>query len=138
MRRAPPDEIDVVLAQLDQARSTIEALRSRIEVMEAALLGTDPMPLVLRLTPHESLLLAFLLQREQASKDQILSALYSLRPDGDEPEMKIIDVYVCKIRKKLKPFGLEIVTLRGLGYAVPKVAKDRIRALMDEERGVAA
>jgi DNA-binding response OmpR family regulator len=31
---------------------------------------------------------------------------------------KIIDVYVCKIRKKVKAIGVEIVTHWGAGYSL--------------------
>ena len=46
-----------------------------------------------------------------------MAALYW---DKDEPgEEKIIDVLVCKIRKKLKPYGIDIKTHWGRGYYLP-------------------
>jgi len=38
----------------------------------------------------------------------------------DEPEMKIIDVFVCKLRKKLSQFGEKniISTVWGRGYSI--------------------
>jgi len=55
------------------------------------------------------------------TKEKLLDALYWDRPN-DEPEIKIIDVFVCKLRKKLKPLGLEISTnwARGYGLVEPK------------------
>ncbi len=49
------------------------------------------------------------------TKEMFLKHLY---PDGKEPEMKIIDVFVCKIRKKLAEatgnnHGIETVWGRG-------------------------
>lgn len=35
---------------------------------------------------------------------------------GDEAEIKIVDVYICKLRKKLRPFSIEVVTVWGTGY----------------------
>lgn len=48
------------------------------------------------------------------SKEALLNDLYGLLPD--EPEIKIIDVFICKLRKKLKPLGVEIQTVWGKGY----------------------
>ncbi len=50
------------------------------------------------------------------SKEQMMDWLYQLNPDSP-PEIKIIDVYVCKIRKKLEPIGVQIVTHWGKGYS---------------------
>lgn len=50
------------------------------------------------------------------SKEQLVQDLYWLRTDQEEPAAKIIDVWVCKIRKKIKPLGIEIQTLWGRGW----------------------
>jgi two-component system cell cycle response regulator CtrA len=50
------------------------------------------------------------------SKDMFLSHLYGGR---DEPELKIIDVFMCKLRKKLAAMSGEadyIETVWGRGY----------------------
>jgi len=53
------------------------------------------------------------------TKDGAMNTLYSARPDA-EPERKIIDVYACKIRKKLREVdgtgGNLIGTTWGVGY----------------------
>jgi two-component system cell cycle response regulator CtrA len=50
----------------------------------------------------------------------------------DEPELKIIDVFVCKIRKKLAAVGLGdfIGTVWGRGYTVRDQAGDNARPTM--------
>lgn len=50
------------------------------------------------------------------SKEQIMDRIY-LGPD-EEPEIKIVDVFVCKLRKKIDPLGLRIDTVWGSGYAM--------------------
>ncbi|MCO5085125.1 MAG: response regulator transcription factor [Mesorhizobium sp.] len=57
---------------------------------------------VVHLTAKESALLEILASRSGAclSKAVCMSAIYGGR---DEPELKIIDVFLCKLRKKLKP-----------------------------------
>jgi two-component system, cell cycle response regulator CtrA len=50
------------------------------------------------------------------TKEQLLKALYGLLPEADMAEIKIIDVFVCKARKKLAATGIEIGTVWGRGY----------------------
>lgn len=56
----------------------------------------------LRLTNQESSLMMALTARlnQVVSKESILETLYAHRPN-EQPELKIIDVFVCKLRKKL-------------------------------------
>ena len=46
-------------------------------------------------------------------KDQIASKLFSY---DDDATPNAIEIYVSRLRKKLSPAGLEIRTIRGLGY----------------------
>lgn len=49
------------------------------------------------------------------SKDQLLSAMYADRVD--EPELKIVDVFTCKVRRKLGEHGPKIIeTVWGQGF----------------------
>lgn len=99
--------------------SIIEAesdrLRERVAMLEAALMDTRVLPLEWRLTASEARIFGVLVNRELATKDAMMAALYV--DDGrDEAEEKIVDVFICKLRKKLKPFGVEIATDWGQGY----------------------
>lgn len=47
------------------------------------------------------------------SKQTLLDRLYGTGSDVDEP---VVEVYVSRLRKRVKPFGLEIRMQRGLGY----------------------
>lgn len=51
-------------------------------------------------------------------KGAIYDSVYQLRPDCDQPGMKIVDVMICKLRRKLKHLGIEIETYWGMGYAL--------------------
>lgn len=68
------------------------------------------------LTPQEACLLDRLRAARGGvvSKASLMAALYPL--EADEAEIKIIDVFVCKLRKKLAPLGVEIGTAWGRGY----------------------
>lgn len=79
-----------------------------------ALIGGKPLPL----TGKESRIVEFLTLRKGSvlSKTAFLSHLY----DGmDKPEPKIIDVFICKLRRKLElagASGVSIDTVWGQGY----------------------
>lgn len=94
----------------------IEALQDRVAVLEDALGMRIEVPFVLRLTRQEAQLFGFLLKRDLVTKEQAMTVLYGDRPNGIDVEIKIIDVFVCKMRKKLKSFGIEIETVWGQGY----------------------
>jgi two-component system, cell cycle response regulator CtrA len=109
---------------VDRQQQEIAFLRERIRQLEDALVPQEVLfPIEWALTGSEARLLAYLTTRDLATKPQIHAALYSLRPDGDDPELKIVDVFVCKLRRKLKPFGVVIETRWGYGYAL----RDRLR-----------
>ena len=73
----------------------------------------------LRITAKEFAVLELLVLRRGAvlSKDAFLAHLYG---GMDEPESKIIDVFICKLRKKLQIAGApEIIsTIWGQGYTI--------------------
>lgn len=72
------------------------------------------------LTGYEALLLQRLAEvfPRVLTKEAALEWMYQFASDGEEPEIKIIDVYICKARKKLTPIGVRIDTLWGKGYAL--------------------
>lgn len=111
-----------------------ERLQDRILVLEELLGMGIEWPLFLGLTPHEGKVLGALMRREVQSKEGLLLALYGNRP-GDAPEIKIIDVFICKLRKKLARFGITVDTLWGQGYRLPTAMRDKIKATVDGVAG---
>ncbi len=86
------------------------------------------------LTGHEMLILERLVEvfPRVLSKDAAVDWLYQLQPEGGA-EPKIVDVYICKIRKKLTPLGVRIDTLWGRGYALalserPHLVREQVAA----------
>jgi two-component system OmpR family response regulator len=73
----------------------------------------------LDLSAREVSLLEIFLQRagRLVSKDQLVSHLCEW---GEEVSANAIEVYVHRLRKKLEPGGVRIVTVRGLGYSLEK------------------
>jgi len=75
----------------------------------------------LELSARELSLLEIFLQRagRLVSKEQLVSHLCEW---GEEVSPNAIEVYVHRLRKKLEPGGVRIVTVRGLGYTLEKPA----------------
>lgn len=111
-----------------------DRLREQVSFLERAL-GLEFMPpLEWRLTPQEARLFGVLLARDLMTREAAMAALY--RGYGnDEPSTKIIDVFVCKIRKKLKPFGIAIENRWGSGYYLTPEARTIARELLEAAHG---
>lgn len=102
----------------NQMQDSLERLRERVRQLEDALCPQSvQIPVEWRLTGSEARVFAHLTTRDVATKSGLMLAMYSDRVD-DEPEMKIVDVFVCKLRRKLRPFSIEIRTVWGQGYSL--------------------
>jgi two-component system cell cycle response regulator CtrA len=121
------------MAELIALRREVEALRDALEAMCGALAADAGLKIieVAKLTFSERLLLGLLMRRQRATKEQMMTVLYADRPD-DEPGSKILEVMICKMRKKLSPHGVEICTIRGAGYKLTPTSREKIKALMTE------
>jgi DNA-binding response OmpR family regulator len=82
----------------------------------------------LDLTGKEFKLLRFLVLRAGSvlDKQQVLNALYT---SDDEPDDRIVGVYLCTLRRKLRDAGVRITisTMRGLGYILRPGADEEVR-----------
>lgn len=124
----------------------VETQRERIRQLEELLVpdGTR-VPKEWGLTTKEARVFSHLTTRELATKQTIMQALYFDLHSDEEPQVKIVDVFVCKLRKKLKPYDVQIETFWGQGYslvdrekyvslAVP-VPREDVRSLLEVLRG---
>lgn len=94
-----------------------------------------------RLTKLMASFMLVLVKREEADKMTLhrvietQRATRANRPNtSEETDPKMVDVVICNLRKKLKPFALTINTLWGRGYYLD--AKDRQAVLDMVEREV--
>lgn len=123
-------------ARLEAVEAENDLLRARIAQLEGLLGFTITAPISFRLTPCEASVFGALMKRELMTKETAMAAIY--RDLGrDEAEIKIVDVFVCKMRKKLKAFDIVIETVWGQGYRMTPSVKDRVRKLFASE-GLAA
>jgi len=75
-----------------------------------------------RVTPTEGAVLACLAAGSRVSAAQIYDALYWDRGEDREPELRLVHVYICKLRKLIQPLGLAIETKRSLGWRLVEAA----------------
>lgn len=134
----PPVTVDnprsASLSELIHLRDETENLRARVKELETAqataqATACDDFAGVAGLTRKEACVVSTLVRRSPATKQRLYDALYGLAVDADTPEPKIVDVFICKIRKKLTPHGILIDTIWGVGYAITLENADKIRAL---------
>jgi two-component system OmpR family response regulator len=71
------------------------------------------------MSARELALTELLLSRQGrvVSKEQIIDHQFGF---GDDVGSNAIEVYVHRVRKKLEPLGIDIRTVRGMGYLLDK------------------
>lgn len=106
-----------------------EELRARVKMLEAMAGATFESPPEFALTQKESVVFGMLLKNTIVRKQTFIEALYFHKQD--EAEIKIVDVFVCKVRRKLKPWKIEISTQWGQGYFMPAESKAIAQAMID-------
>lgn len=132
-RQSSPDLIRTCL-MASSSSQTSQPLNVHYFVYENSLLAvdlsshkvwvdSDP----IHLTNQEYLILELLVLRvgNVVTKESFLNHMYS----GIEmPEIKIVDVFVCKLRKKLSPVGPCIETVWGRGYTISRECVAKIKS----------
>lgn len=91
------------------------------------------LPAIFKLTTNEERAFKALLSRDQWSKEGLLASIYFDAQECDIPEIKIIDVIICKLRAKVKHLGIEIETFWNKGYRISPQMRARTRMLIELE-----
>jgi len=122
-----------------------EELEARVAELERHVYNHDwQAPRELRLTPAEEAMVRVMVRWEDrcASRDTLYEATrfarYSHRLSADP---KVIDAMMCKLRAKLKPHGLEILTTWARGYSLAPESRKRLlnwQALSSQQSPAAA
>ena len=93
----------------------------------AVKVAVDGIPL--RFPPNELEFLSYFMRNQGRglAKSQIMNELYGLNFDEDIPDQKIVDVFMSKVRKKLRRADPSLVdmfeTIWGFGYRLPTPAQ---------------
>lgn len=107
-------------------QSENDELRERVRQLEGMLGQTFNATRELGLTPTENKILGLLLSRTSVvSRDAIHSVLYSDRPN-DVPDLNVVNVFVSKLRRKLKPHDIQIMSERASGYYLTNATKAKL------------
>lgn len=84
------------------------------------------------LTSSEARLVRALMDGRLKSREALHLATSGDDPSGG-PEIKIIDVFISRIRKKMQMRGVQISTVRGEGYRIEAPALARLRQVLDAQ-----
>ncbi|MBN9457375.1 MAG: winged helix-turn-helix domain-containing protein [Bosea sp.] len=114
-------------------REEIDQLREESRWLRELLRPPEFLPAVFRFTALEERAFKALLNRDQWPRESLHNVTYDEHNDRDLPDIKVIDVMICKMRKKLKPLGVEIETLYGQGYRISSEHKQRVRDVIAAE-----
>jgi len=86
----------------------------------------------LKTTKLESHILLVILRRGYATREQLHDAVEFNRGNpADATDKKIVDVVVCKLRKKLDPMGLTLHTIHAIGYEMSKAHRQKAWAMIE-------
>jgi hypothetical protein len=110
----------------------VQRLRDRVDELEQ-ILGVDlsltsRLRGVLGITRDQARMLGLLLNRNMVTHDAMFTVLYGDRPECDQPQPKVMDVQLCKLRKVTSQRGVDIKTLVGEGWQMLPEDKTKVRA----------
>jgi DNA-binding response OmpR family regulator len=125
----PIPRIDVDTASRAKLIAHIDALE---DVLSSLLPADDDISWVrhrLGLTLVESRIMVCLLNGRRHTRQKLRTAS---RYSGDEYATKTIDVLIMRIRRKLKPFGIEIKNDWGSGFYIEGESLQQLRKVLAE------
>jgi len=109
------------LREVTKLREQVEDLQERIRDLSQKQGGDyKDFQGIAGLTDHEARIVAALVVAGRMTKERLYYAAYGTKAENEQPEPKIIDVFVCKVRKKLARLNVEIKTLWGTGYEMSR------------------
>lgn len=124
--------INPLLLLLEEQTTRIDELEDQMHDLNLAL-GFDKVSNVqaaFGVSATLARMLVLLAEGKPKNKDQLHAALYFEQPDNSRPEIKILDTQACKLRKHLKPFGVQITTVWSGGYRI-SAGLDAVRAAVE-------
>lgn len=110
-----------------------QLLRDRVVELEALLGLKRTVPRALGFTPREEEIVGLLLKLENISREQMMVAMYGDRPEP--PDWRILDTFMCRVRKRLRRADIDIVTVWGRGWLLTKENKAKLAKLLEAENG---
>ncbi len=117
-------------AEIRRLKNIIEEKNEEIRQLREAGHATFAFPSALGLTPTENRIVSRLL----AASPNILSTsrlmLICAKNPAREANEKTVHVHMCRVRRKLAPFGVTVRNLRDEGYSIEKAGAERLKGLI--------
>lgn len=117
--------------RIDELEETIRQLRDELVPQESWLW----FPREWKMTPTQAKVLAFIMARSpgMAKREALLTNCFSVIGGDDLPEIKIVDVVICQLRKRMAPLAIDIRTVWGNGYEISKRDAEFLRQICEAE-----
>lgn len=113
---------------IQNLRNQLSLANEKISQLEKAL-SPEGGFFIFKLTKTQEMILSVLYRRQYVSVDTIEMILYN---DEKDVKSNIVKVYICQMRKKLKPLGIKISTKWAVGYYLTENDKAKIKRVMGE------
>lgn len=75
---------------------------------------------------------AALVKREVCTFQQIFDMMYAATNIDARPDIKLLQVHMCKLRSRLRKHGIEVHTMWGTGYAMDKANRHKLLLALEE------
>ena len=124
------ERVEVLEREIGILQSKIALLEHENESLRAAILPKDwTPPEEFSLTKHERVMLGAMYNRpgEIITKESFIDIMYGMRAEAEIPQPKIVDVFICKLRKKLAIHDIPIETVWGVGYRISVPTRDILK-----------
>jgi Transcriptional regulatory protein, C terminal len=120
--------------QCETLRAEVDELRETIRQLRQARKPKVPLPKFLGIRTYQERMLLMLLERAPhvVSQEELYHELYGDRIDGG-PDAKIIIVNMCKMRPKLRPYGIDVTANYGGGYYLTLESAEKLRGMIMTE-----
>ena len=120
---------------LVEALDTIDLLKEENRQLRALLVPEKFEFFEFGLTPRQRQLLAILMAASPnlCSSERAFNSIWLDRPDT---YIKVADVILCQLRKKLKAWDIEIVTVWGQGWCIDAANRAKVFAVVEALGGL--
>lgn len=113
------NDSSILKEEIRLLREELEKLKEENRQLRKSILPSEwTPPLEFCFSPIENIIFAILYKNAPnlVSKERFMDAAYGMRAGDKIPEPKIVDVWICKIRSKIRDHGLMIENIHGQGY----------------------
>lgn len=118
---------------------TLREALDRIDELEGILGMKHRLPNKLALTEMQHRIVGILVNRPIIDKQSLFALLYGQLPESQQPaSVKVIEVHMVSVRRKLDKHGFKVLLDWGVGYYLEEGAREELRRLMriDAERKI--